>query len=205
MEQWINYEMVWTVLGVFLAILLIFLILQFLWLRSKVNRLYRKYKYFMAGEDGSSIEMKLSTEIRELREMVQSSKQMLHQQELLATMQLQSFQKIGMVRYDAFDETGDKLSFSLTLLDGKNNGFIISSLAGHNSSRIYAKQVMAGACREALSAEEAQSIDRALNTLMPHMASRENLEKNSELKEDMKAVDREKINRKSMDSRENHD
>ena len=59
MEQWINYEMVWTVLGVFLAILLIFLILQFLWLRSKVNRLYRKYKYFMAGEDGSSIEMKL--------------------------------------------------------------------------------------------------------------------------------------------------
>ena len=64
---------------------------------------------------------------------------------------------------------------------------------------------MAGACREALSAEEAQSIDRALNTLMPHMASRENLENNSELKEDMKALDREKINRKSMNSRENHD
>lgn len=73
----------------------------------------------MMGEDGGSIEMKLSTEVRELRDMVESSQGMLHQQELLATMQLKSFQKIGLVRYDAFDETGDKLSFSLTLLDGK--------------------------------------------------------------------------------------
>ena len=85
-------------------------------------------------------------------------------------MQLQSFQKTGLVRYDAFDDTGDKLSFSLTILDGKNNGFILSSLAGHDASRIYAKKVTNGQCREALSAEEAESINLALNTLMPDMA-----------------------------------
>lgn len=195
MEQIINYQLVWTVLGVILALLLLFLVLQFFWLRSKVNRLYRKYKYFMAGEDGSSIEMKLSTEIRELRDMAVSSQHMLHQQELLATMQLQSFQKIGMVRYDAFDENGDKLSFSLTLLDGKNNGLILSSLSGHNSSRIYAKQVIAGQCREALSAEEAQSMDMALNTLMPHMANREKPTEDESQKYDNKKADRERINR----------
>lgn len=44
--------------------------------------------------------------------MIASSENMLHQQELLANMQLQSFQKTGLVRYDAFDDTGDKLSFS---------------------------------------------------------------------------------------------
>lgn len=102
--------------------------------------------------------------------MVESSQSMLHQQELLATMQLKSFQKIGLVRYDAFDETGDKLSFSLALLDGKNNGVVLSSLAGHDSSRIYAKAVTGGECREALSAEEAESIGIALNTLMPDVA-----------------------------------
>ena len=127
----INYQLILSVIGTILAVLLVFLILQFFWLRAKVNRLYRKYKYFMMGEDGGSIEMKLSTEVRELRDMVESSQGMLHQQELLATMQLKSFQKIGLVRYDAFDETGDKLSFSLTLLDGKNNGVVLSSLAGH--------------------------------------------------------------------------
>ena len=87
-------------------------------------------------------------------------------------MQLKSFQKIGLVRYDAFDETGDKLSFSLTLLDGKNNGIVLSSLAGHDASRIYAKAVTGGECREALSSEEAESISMALNTLMPDVAKR---------------------------------
>lgn len=168
----INYQLILSVIGTILAVLLVFLILQFFWLRAKVNRLYRKYKYFMMGEDGGSIEMKLSTEVRELRDMVESSQGMLHQQELLATMQLKSFQKIGLVRYDAFDETGDKLSFSLTLLDGKNNGIVLSSLAGHDASRIYAKAVTGGECRGALSSEEAESISMALNTLMPDVAKR---------------------------------
>lgn len=152
------------------VILFLFLLLQYFLLKNKVNRLSKKYKYFMNGENGGSIELKLSTEVRELREMVASSENMLHQQELLATMQLQSFQKVGLVRYDAFDDTGDKLSFSLTVLDGKNNGFILSSLAGHDTSRIYAKKVVNGQCREALSSEEAESINIALDTLMPDMA-----------------------------------
>lgn len=153
-----------------IVIIFLFILLQYVLLRNKVNRLSKKYKYFMNGEEGGSIELKLSTEVRELREMVASSENMLHQQELLATMQLQSFQKVGLVRYDAFDDTGDKLSFSLTVLDGKNNGFILSSLAGHDTSRIYAKKVVNGQCREALSSEEAESINIALDTLMPDMA-----------------------------------
>lgn len=159
----------YAAIGVVIVVFL-FILLQYVLLRNKLNRLAKKYKYFMNGEDGGSIELKLSTEVRELREMVASSGNMLHQQELLATMQLQSFQKVGLVRYDAFDDTGDKLSFSLTVLDGKNNGFILSSLAGHDTSRIYAKKVVNGQCREALSSEEAESINIALDTLMPDMA-----------------------------------
>lgn len=159
----------YAAIGVVIVVFL-FILLQYVLLRNKLNRLAKKYKYFMNGEDGGSIELKLSTEVRELREMVASSENMLHQQELLATMQLQSFQKVGLVRYDAFDDTGDKLSFSLTMLDGKNNGFILSSLAGHDTSRIYAKKVVNGQCREALSSEEAESINIALDTLMPDMA-----------------------------------
>ena len=160
----------YAAIGVVIVVFL-FILLQYVLLRNKLNRLAKKYKYFMNGEDGGSIELKLSTEVRELREMVASSENMLHQQELLATMQLQSFQKVGLVRYDAFDDTGDKLSFSLTVLDGKNNGFILSSLAGHDTSRIYAKQVVKGQCKEALSSEEAESINMALDTLMPDIAN----------------------------------
>ena len=108
--------LLYVVGGIFL-VLFLFLAAQILMLRSRLNRLTKKYKYFMNGEDGGSLELRLSTEVRELRDMVTSSENMLHQQELLATMQLQSFQKVGLVRYDAFDDTGDKLSFSLTVLD----------------------------------------------------------------------------------------
>ncbi len=157
-------------LGAILLALLLLVAAQMLLMRNKLKRLEKKYKYFMNGEDGGSLELRLSTEVRELREMVTSSESMLHQQELLATMQLSSFQKVGLVRYDAFDDTGDKLSFSLTVLDGKNNGFILSSLAGHDTSRIYAKKIVNGQCNEALSTEEAESINMALDTLMPDMA-----------------------------------
>ncbi len=158
------------VISAILVALLLLLAAQVLLLRSRLNRLEKKYKYFMNGEDGGSLELRLSTEVRELREMVTSSQSMLHQQELLATMQLSSFQKVGLVRYDAFDDNGDKLSFSLTVLDGKNNGFLLSSLAGHDTSRIYAKKIVNGQCSEAISAEEADSINMALDTLMPDMA-----------------------------------
>ncbi len=164
-------NMIFYVIGAIVIVLFILLLVNMLLMRNKLNRLAKKYKYFMNGEDGGSLELRLSTEVRELREMVSSSENMLHQQELLATMQLSSFQKVGLVRYDAFDDTGDKLSFSLTVLDGKNNGFILSSLAGHDTSRIYAKQIVNGQCKEALSSEEAESINMALDTLMPDMAS----------------------------------
>ena len=167
--MWEQNTLLYVISGVMLVVVL-FLAFQLLMLRSRLNRLSKKYKYFMNGEDGGSLELKLSTEVRELRDMVSSSENMLHQQELLATMQLQSFQKVGLVRYDAFDDTGDKLSFSLTVLDGKNNGFILSSLAGHDTSRIYAKKVINGQCKDALSSEEAESINMALDTLMPDMA-----------------------------------
>ena len=62
----------YVVAGV-LAVLLIVLVLEFFLLRNKLNRLYRKYMYFMKSAEGGSIEVKLSTEVRELREMIASS------------------------------------------------------------------------------------------------------------------------------------
>lgn len=145
-----------------MGVLLVFLLLQVVLLRSKVSALTRKYQYFMIGEDGVSLERQLAVEVTELREMTRSSEDMLHQHELLSNMQIQSFQRSGLVKYDAFDDSGDKLSFSLTLLDGANNGFVLSSLVGRENSRIYVKPILNGECREAISSEEAESIGMAL-------------------------------------------
>ena len=150
-----------------MAVLIVFLGLQVLMLRSKLSTLEKRYKYFMTADNGTSLERQLAVEVKELREMTRSSEDMLHQHEMLSHMQVQSFQRSGLVKYDAFDDAGDKLSFSLTLLDGANHGFVLSSLVGRDTSRIYIKQIMNGQSREALSAEEAESVRKALAGYVP--------------------------------------
>ena len=75
---------------------------------------------------------------------------------------LYNIQKVGLVRYNPFAETGGDQSFCLSLLDGKGSGLVISSLHSRDTTRIYAKPVKKGkAAGYDLSAEEKQAIKRA--------------------------------------------
>jgi hypothetical protein len=74
-------------------------------------------------------------------------------------------QRVGMVRFDAFEDMGGKLSFAAALLDGEGNGLVLSSIAGRTDSRVYAKPVERGASRYNLSGEEEEAIKRALGVV----------------------------------------
>jgi hypothetical protein len=70
-------------------------------------------------------------------------------------------QRVGLVRYDAFEDMGGRLSFSLALLDGTGAGVVITSINGRSDTRCYAKPVVAGSSDHNLSEEEAEAIRRA--------------------------------------------
>lgn len=72
-----------------------------------------------------------------------------------------NIQKIGMVRFNPFAETGGNMSFSLALLDGKNNGIVISSLHSREATRIYTKSIENGQSKSQLTEEEKQAIEKA--------------------------------------------
>ena len=72
------------------------------------------------------------------------------------------YQKIGMHKYDAFQEMGGQLSFALTLLDENNDGFILNSVHNIQSSYCYIKEVKNGTCNINLSKDEAISLEKAL-------------------------------------------
>ncbi len=74
-------------------------------------------------------------------------------------------QRVGMVRFDAFEDMGGKMSFAAALLDGEGNGLVLSSIAGRTDSRVYAKPVERGASRYNLSGEEEEAIRRALGAV----------------------------------------
>ena len=72
-----------------------------------------------------------------------------------------SVQKIGIVRFNPFSEVGGDQSFSIALLDGNDNGIVITSLYSREGNRIYGKPIKAGVSEYSLSEEEKQAIEKA--------------------------------------------
>jgi hypothetical protein len=73
-----------------------------------------------------------------------------------------SLQKIGMVRFNPFSDIGGDQSFSIALLNGKNDGFVITSLYSKEGNRIYGKPIKNGKSEYPLSEEEKKAIERAM-------------------------------------------
>lgn len=70
-------------------------------------------------------------------------------------------QKVGIVRFNPFEEVGSDQSFSIALLDGDNNGIVVTSLYGRESNRVYAKPIKNGQSTYLLSEEEKRAIVEA--------------------------------------------
>ena len=73
-----------------------------------------------------------------------------------------AFQKIGLIKYDAFQQMGGKLSSSLALLDENNNGFILNSVHSTEGCYTYTKEIKSGECAISLGEEEQQALDMAI-------------------------------------------
>ncbi|XOB41981.1 MAG: DUF4446 family protein [Candidatus Nealsonbacteria bacterium] len=74
-----------------------------------------------------------------------------------------SIQKVGIVRFNPFSEVGGDQSFSIALLDGNNDGIVITSLYSREGNRIYGKSVKAGLSKYSLSNEEKKAINEAIS------------------------------------------
>jgi hypothetical protein len=77
---------------------------------------------------------------------------------------IQCVQKVGIIRFNAFDNVGSDLSFSIALLDNNDSGVVLSGIYARDSSSTYAKPVSSGKSKYSLSAEEIQAIDIARKT-----------------------------------------
>lgn len=128
----------------------------------RYRSVYRLYDSFMRGRDAESLEDLILDEkerIDKLEEADASNK------ELMRSMNRNiraSYQKMGIVHYDAFEGMGGKISFALALLDYTNTGLIINCMHGANGCFLYVKDVDAGTTDVQLGAEEKGALERAL-------------------------------------------
>lgn len=128
----------------------------------KYNELNRHYDYFMRGRDAESLEDFIMSEKDDLLELQESDQANKDAMRVMNRNLRASFQKIGLVRYDAFDGMGGKMSFALALLDYTNSGIVLNCMHSREGCFLYIKDIDAGATDTPLGAEEKEALERAL-------------------------------------------
>lgn len=140
---------------VVLAILVIVLLVQ-------TSGMKNKYMNFMKGQDGRSLEKSFQKKFENMDYVNEELKNINTRLNRIDANLLKTYQKIGIVKYDAFKEIGGTLSFVLVLLTKEDDGFILNSM--HSNAEgcyTYIKEVKKGEVFVALSEEERQALEDA--------------------------------------------
>lgn len=158
-EQY-NIDIGYVVMGM-AGVILIMLILLIVTMAKNAS-MRKKYKIFMNGENGKNMEKAILEKFAAIDFLEENVDQIYKQIKAISGQLTTTYQKIGLVKYDAFKEIGGKLSFVLVLLTEDNNGFILNSM--HSTKEgcyTYAKEVVNGEAFVILSEEEQQALEEA--------------------------------------------
>ena len=128
----------------------------------KIKRLYRSYDYFMRGKDAETLEDIIIDHIHDIQELKSQDRANKDQIRINNKNMRASFQKFGMVKYNAFKGMGGNLSFAFALLDYTNTGFIMNSVHSREGCYLYLKAVDRGQTEILLGNEEKEALEQAL-------------------------------------------
>lgn len=156
-----NIDLTYLFIGAFAAIVLLLIIVIVLCIN--LGRLSKRYKKFMGGKNAKSLEKDIMGLYEDNRLIKASMEKNRKDIENLYRKLESTFQKIGIVKYDAFSQMGGQLSFSLALLDENDNGFILNSVHSSEGCYSYTKEIKNGLCDISLGDEEKKALDIAMD------------------------------------------
>lgn len=149
----------------FIILLFLIQVLLFILLISvnmKYNRLKVSYNSFMKGKDGKNLEESILARFAELDELTELTKENGQNIQDIYKKMKSHYQKLGIVKYDAFHEMGGNLSFALTMLDEEDNGWILNAMHSREGCYTYIKEIVKGQSYIELAEEEVESLERAI-------------------------------------------
>ena len=137
-----NLEVIIAILAITFALSL-FSLIKIFNLKKEIKKIKAGHKEIYDLSDLTKLIKEISSEINTLKE--------------------NSLQKIGIKRYNPFSDSGPDQSFTISLLDGKNNGIVLTSLHLNESFRVYAKPIKNGKSNYQLSKEELESLNELIS------------------------------------------
>lgn len=127
------------------------------------GKLRKRYEKFLQGKDAKSLEEDFSEKFKFIEQMREKSTEILERLDKTEYILNNTYQKVGIVKYDAFHEMGGQLSFVLAMLTDLNDGYVINAV--HSSREgcfVYIKEIKKGVCDIILSEEEDEALKMAI-------------------------------------------
>lgn len=150
-----------------LGVVALVLLIGSIGLLRRVGSLSRRLESITRGSDEQSLEAVLGAHLERVRKVVRDVDGVAVRTTALEREVKGSLGRVGMVRYNPFEETGGNQSFALAVVDGNGDGFVVSSLHARQGTRVYGKAVTAGKAESALSDEETAALGQALASPVP--------------------------------------
>ena len=151
--------------GILILVILIFLVFILIYLSTvsiKMSRFMKRYRIFMRGKDGVSLERAFESNFIEVDRIGEQNKiqamEIQHLREQMARTPI----KTGIVKYDAFPDVGGRMSFALAMLDMNNTGFLMNAIHSKEGCYTYIKEIVKGESYIVLGQEEKDALRQAV-------------------------------------------
>ena len=145
-----------------LAVTVLALIILYIINIVQMSKLKKRYKIFMEGNTAKNLENTLIKRLDQVDALIEANNANEKDIRNLYSNMKFAFQKAGLVKYDAFNELGGKLSFSLALLNETNDGYMLNTVHSREGCYIYMKEIIKGNSIIMLTDEEKQALDIAM-------------------------------------------
>lgn len=159
-ERYLGFDSDYVIIG--LVVLVIILLIVTIINSVRMKNLKKNYKIFMSGNSAKNLEDTLIKRLEQVDFLLDANAANEKNVKILSKKMNQTYQKMGLIKYDALNEMGGKLSFSLAMLDEKNDGYIINAMHTREGCYTYIKEIVDGNSIIVLSEEEQKALNRAM-------------------------------------------
>ena len=150
-----------NIIVILLALQIIVIVLLII-VNIRYSRMKKRYSSFVRGKDGKSMEASILSKFAEVDKNIKATNENSKDIKDIRRQMRGHYQKIGIVKYDAFIEMGGNLSFVLTLLDQDDSGVIINVMHSREGCYTYVKEIIRGESYIELAEEESESLEKAI-------------------------------------------
>lgn len=144
-----------------LFVLIIILFVLIFYLMANIRKRNREISRLLSGTTAGDLEDVILKRFADIDAVKNNSKRLTKEHKEIQQALTICINKIGLVKYDAFEGMGGNLSFALAFMDSKNNGVVLNCMHSREGCFAYAKEIIGGESYVALSDEEKEAITRA--------------------------------------------